>query len=88
MEFQIIRCWQPTCAATFQTLNELSTHHVDAHERLLPPDVLTRPAWAPQPPAQRFRPPNHKAQAARAWHANGTEAPAGTPAGQEAPRHA
>ena len=36
VEFLIIRCWQEGCPATFETLNDMQTHHLDAHERPLP----------------------------------------------------
>lgn len=53
MERACIPCW--SCARTFVTLNEVSTHHLDAHERPLPA-TAGQTIWAPTPRAVRFQP--------------------------------
>lgn len=70
MEFEILHCWAPGCSQTAYTLNELHTHHLEAHECPLP-DV--RPCWAG--PARAWTtPPNHRARSLKEWHSNGTRA--------------
>lgn len=71
MEFTLIRCWEPTCTATFSTLNEMSTHHLDAHERPLP---ARETVWEAQAPRECFQPPYWRG----AWQRNGV-AEEGTP---------
>lgn len=44
MTFTMIPCWQTTCSRTFYTLNELSAHHLDAHEQPLP-SPAEDPRW-------------------------------------------
>jgi hypothetical protein len=49
-----ITCW--SCFQTFATLSEVSTHHLDAHERPLPETIWQRKIWAPVPRAVRWVP--------------------------------
>ena len=37
IEFQLLPCWEKGCARTFYTQNELFEHHLEAHEKPLPP---------------------------------------------------
>jgi hypothetical protein len=53
MERIIVRCW--SCPRTFVTLNEMSTHHLDAHARPLPA-TAGQTIWAPRARATRFVP--------------------------------
>ena len=57
-----VHCW--SCDQTFATMTELSTHHLDTHERPWITDDRREP-WVVTPRLERFRPPNYKAQAAR-----------------------
>jgi hypothetical protein len=63
-----LRCW--SCPRTFVTHNELSTHHLDAHERPLPASAGARDVT---PRRTRFRPPNWKARSLAEWHGNGVQ---------------
>jgi len=60
-----VRCWE--CPEECWTLNELSTHHLDCHERPLLEDQ-DREVWEVVPPRERYVVPNHKAQAAHEWY--------------------
>lgn len=48
-----ISCW--SCMATFATLNDMSTHHLDAHERPLPVHA-GEVVWTPARRATRWVP--------------------------------
>jgi hypothetical protein len=78
VEFLLQRCW--SCAATFYTLNEMSTHHLDTHERPLPVGHAGD-GWEVSPRLARYVPPNYKAQVARDWAVTG-QALNGTTPGQ------
>jgi hypothetical protein len=70
MEHIIIQCW--TCGKDFKTQNEMSTHHLDMHERPQPISWFKQPPWAIDPTtAAPYQPPNWKAQAAREYTVNG-----------------
>jgi hypothetical protein len=60
----IFRC--DACNLKFYTSNERATHHVAQHAR--PDPARSRVPWVATPPATPFRPPNYRAQAARAWY--------------------
>ncbi len=80
MEFFMLSCWQKDCPQTFYTLNDLSTHHLDTHERqMLRTNLPQAEVWTPTPPQEPFRPPNYKAQAARAWYDTGEKDTACSP---------
>lgn len=57
MEFLVLTCW--SCAATFYTASERSTHHLFAHERLTRADgtPLVPPLVLPMEPALNGLPP-------------------------------
>jgi hypothetical protein len=69
--YALVRC--SSCPQTFYTVNEMSTHHLDAHERPLPVEWVGVRQISPR--LTPFRPPNHKAQAARLWQTNGAAVP-------------
>lgn len=71
MAVHILRCWQPSCPATFRTFTELSTHHLEQHERPLPAGPVE--PWAPQPRTTRWERPALKVLAMQTWYANGTK---------------
>ena len=65
MKTMVVQCW--SCTLGFFTLNEVSTHHLDTHERPLPEGAGTRiPLMTP--PRRRYVVPNHKAKAAQEWY--------------------
>src|ERR1043166_9057980 len=75
MEFQLLPC--DGCKLKFYPSNERATHHVAQHAR--PDPAPSRVPWVATPPATPFRPPNYRAQAARAWYGPGQSHRAGSP---------